>query len=118
MGDQAERAARHPLDAMLVSVENHEVLLENATVRMLDTRLAPGQRTAVHAHEWPAALYILSWSDFLRRGPDGEVLLDSRTMRPRPAPGSALWGPPLVPHYVENVGDAELRIIAVEVKGG
>ena len=110
--------ATHPLDAMTVSVENHAVLLENDAVRVLDTRLAPGQRTAVHAHEWPAALYVLSWSDFIRRDAGGQVVLDSRTMAERPEPGSAIWGAPLVPHFVENVGDRELHIIAVEIKGG
>jgi hypothetical protein len=102
---------------MAVSTDNHDVILENDAVRMLDTRLAPGQRTAVHAHERPAALYDLRWSDFIRRDADGAVVLDSRTITPRPDPGTALWGAPLVAHSVENVGDRELHIIAVEIKG-
>ncbi len=110
------RAATHPLDALKVSAANHAVLLENDAVRVLDTRVAPGQRTAVHAHEWPAALYVLSWSDFIRRDADGNVVLDSRTMAERLSPGSALWGAPLLPHYVENVGDRDLHIVAVEIK--
>jgi mannose-6-phosphate isomerase-like protein (cupin superfamily) len=108
--------ARHPLDAMIVSRDNHAVLVENDQVRVLDTRLAPGERTHVHAHEWPAALYVLSWSDFVRHDPDGAVLVDSRQMAAPPAPGEALWSGPLPPHYVENVGDKELHIIAVELK--
>ena len=76
MSDAGE--ALHPLDAMTVSTDNHDVLLENARVRVLDTRLAPGERTPVHTHQWPAALYVLSWSDFVRYDPDGNVLVDSR----------------------------------------
>ena len=110
--------ADHPLDAMRVSPENHSVLLENDAVRVLDTRLGPGQRTAVHAHEWPAALYVLSWSDFIRRDADGNVVLDSREAMGRPDPGTAIWGSPLVPHSVENVGHRDLHIIAVELKPG
>jgi len=115
-GRQDPGAARHPLDALTASPDNHRVLMENEAVRVLDTWVAPGARTAVHVHEWPAALYVLSWSDFVRRDPGGAVLLDSRTLPARPSPGEALWAPPLVPHYVENIGDTELRVIAVELK--
>ena len=106
----------HPLDAMSAAPDYHELLIENDQVRVLDTNLGPGQRTPIHAHQWPAALYVLSWSDFLRRDDAGNILVDSRTMSPRPAPGEALWLPPLMPHTIENIGDADLHIVAVEVK--
>ena len=73
--------ATHPLDAMTAAPDHHTVLFENDRVRVLDTRLGPGEQTPVHAHEWPAALYVLSWSDFVRRAPDGTVLVDSRADR-------------------------------------
>jgi quercetin dioxygenase-like cupin family protein len=111
-----EPTGMHPLDAMAAAPDHHETILENASVRVLDTRLAPGERTPVHAHIWPSALYVLSWSDFVRRDAEGKVLVDSREWAKRPEAGEALWGEPLVPHSVENVGVGELRIIAVEVK--
>lgn len=77
---------------MIEAPGHHFVLLENGRVRVLDTRVEPGERTPVHAHEWPAALYVLSWSDFVRYDPDGNVLLDSRSLATKPAVGSALWG--------------------------
>ena len=107
--------ATHPLDAMSAAPDHHAILFENDRVRILDTRLGSGQRTPVHAHEWPAALYVLSWSDFIRRDADGAVLVDSRG-RPAPEIGAGLWIDPLPPHSVENVGVADLHIIAVEVK--
>jgi len=106
----------HPLDAMLAAPDHHKILLENGEVRVLDTRLAPGEQTPVHAHQWPAALYVLSWSDFIRYDPDGNVLIDSRTMIAKPEIGSAIWSAPLAPHFVRNVGQTDLRIIAIEVK--
>ena len=106
----------HPLDAMSAAPDHHDVLVENDQVRVLDTNLSPGQCTPIHAHQWPAALYVLSWSDFLRRDEAGNILVDSRTMNPRPAPGEALWLPPLMPHSIENIGDSDLHIVAVEVK--
>jgi quercetin dioxygenase-like cupin family protein len=104
------------LDAMTAAPDHHAILLENDHVRVLDTRLGPGERTPIHSHRWPSSLYVMSWSDFLRRDEDGNVIVDSRTWNSRPSPGEALWSAPLVPHWVENIGDSELRIIAVELK--
>lgn len=104
------------LDAMLVAPGHHEVLLENEKVRVLDTRLAPGEQTPIHTHTSSAALYVMSWSDFLRRDASGNVIVDSRSWDRQPVNGEALWLPSLPPHSVENVGDAELRLIAVELK--
>ena len=117
VGGSERTDAMHPLDAMSAAPGHHHVLLENEEVRVLDTRLGPGDRTPVHAHQWPAALYVMSWSDFVRYDPDGNVLVDSRTMPAAPELGAAIWSAPIGPHYVRNVGQNELRIIAVEVKG-
>ena len=112
----APHPATHALDAMRQAPAHHAILLDNARVRVLDTRVEPGQRTPVHAHEWPAALYVLSWSDFIRYDPAGNVLLDSRTLPATPAIGTALWGGPIGPHFVENIGTTPLHILAVELK--
>jgi hypothetical protein len=107
----------HPLDAMTAAPDHHSIILENDHVRVLDTRLRPGEQTPVHAHEWPATLYVLSWSDFVRTDSRGALLLDSRTMAAAPMTGEALWGAPLPPHSVRNIGDKDLHVIAVELKG-
>jgi quercetin dioxygenase-like cupin family protein len=109
-------AATHPLDARAVAAGEHELLLENEIVRVLDARVAPGERTPIHAHEWPGVLYVISTSDFVRYDPQGNVLVDSRTLPRKMSPGEAVWTGPLVPHYLHNIGDAELRVIAVEIK--
>ena len=114
--EQAKIGSLEPMDAMSAAPDHHSVLLENDQVRILDTRLGPGEQTPIHTHQWPAALYVLGWSDFIRRDASGTVLADSRTMASAPKPGEALWLPPLTPHQVENVGDADLHIIAVELK--
>jgi hypothetical protein len=61
--------------------------------------------------------------DAMSKAPDHHVLLlengkvrDSRTSATRPAAGSVLWGDPIGPHYVQNVGETELHILAVEIK--
>jgi quercetin dioxygenase-like cupin family protein len=103
------------LDALIAASDHHTVLLENEFVRVLDTKVGPGQTVPLHTHRWPSALYILSWSDFVRRDGEGRVILDSRNISMVP-PGSALWSGPLRPHTLENVGESELRAISVELK--
>lgn len=104
------------LDAMVASPEHHTVLLENDHVRVIQTLIPPGETTNVHTHCWSGALYILSWTDFIRYDADGNELFDSRSMTPRPERGSTTWSAPLGPHYVKNIGTEPLHVIATEVK--
>ena len=116
MGTAGDRStAVGPLDAVHRDPDHHDVLLENEHVRVLDALLRPGEQTEIHTHVWPSALYVLSWSDFVRIDPQGKVIADSRTMN-RPRAGEAIWSPALPPHRVRNVGSADLRLIAVELK--
>ena len=103
-------------DAMKAAPEHHKLLLENDSVRVLETRIRPGERTAVHSHPWPAVQYLVSFSDFIRYDPEGKVLFDSRNMATKPPPGAALWSPPVPLHYIQNVGSGDLLVIAVELK--
>ena len=103
------------LDALIAASKHHILLFENEAVRVLDTRVGPGETVPLHAHRWPCALYIMSWSDFVRRDAEGKVVADSREGGKIPE-GSAVWSGPLVPHTLENVGALELRAISVEVK--
>ena len=117
-GESREDQGPGDLDALSAAPGQHRLLLENEQVRVLDTRIAPGEQTPLHTHAWPGVLYVRSWSDFVRRDADGRVLVDSRTMAAKPAAGTALWAPALGLHSAENVGDAELHVLAVEVKCG
>ncbi len=103
------------LDALTAAPNHHTLLFENDFVRVLDTRVPPGQTVPLHTHQWPSALYILSWSDFIRRDAEGATIVNSRTILKVPEQ-SALWSLPLPPHTLENIGDRELRAISVELK--
>jgi hypothetical protein len=104
------------LDALTAAPQHHRLLLENDIVRVIDTRIPPGEITGVHTHKWPASLYILSWSQFIRYDNDGKVVFDSRDLSQPPAPGTALWSSSLPPHALENIGLTDLHIISVEIK--
>ena len=104
------------LDAIVAAPDHHKILLENDEVRVLETRVGPGEKTPIHTHRWPGALYVLSWSDFKRYDYNGNLMFDSRTAASQPALGAAIWAAPITAHFIENIGNEELRVIAVELK--
>ncbi len=103
------------LDALCAAPKHHALLFENEAVRVLDTNIAPGNAVPLHTHRWPSALYVLSFSNFVRRDAAGMVQVDSRQLS-KPPVGIALWSEPLPPHTLENVGERDLHVISVEVK--
>ena len=52
----------------------------------------------------------------MRKNAEGNVIYDSRSAETKPQPGSAVWSGPLAPHSVTNLGDADIRVISVELK--
>jgi hypothetical protein len=116
-GTKPNQSWSESLDALMAAPEHHRVLLENDKVRVLDTRIAPGDTVPLHTHRWPSVLYVLSFSEFVRCDDQGQVLVDSRTLASRPEIGQVLWSVPLDPHTLHNAGQTELRVIAVEIKG-
>ena len=104
------------LDALVAAPNHHRLLFENDRVRVVETHIPAGERTAVHTHRWAGVLYTMTWSDFIRYDDKGNVLVDTKKNGIVREPGSANWGPALPPHSLENVGSSELRIVAVEMK--
>ncbi len=104
------------LDALVASANHHQLMFENEDVRVLETKIGPGETTQVHTHCWPGALYILSWSDFIRRDSQGNVLLDTRRAGISLKPGESVGSNPLGPHSLENIGTQDLHVIGFEMK--
>ena len=118
MGNQKESTQSwlESLDAMTAAPEHHRVLLENDRVRVLEAWIAAGDTVPLHSHRWPSVIHVISASDFVRYDPQGCIAMDSRTLPSRPKSGDILWSAPLQPHSIQNVGDTELRVIAIELK--
>jgi len=117
MNDEKSIAQWPPgLDALIAAPQHHKLLFENESVRVLDANIPAGEITALHTHRFPASLYIISWSDFVRYDEQGNVLLDSRKLDKTFLPETALWTEPLPPHALKNVGENDLHIISVEIK--
>ena len=104
------------LDALVAAPAYHIKLLENDRVRVLHTLIPPGAVVPLHTHRCGGAAYLISWSDFIRRDQDGNVLVDSRCVSPPQTVPCAQWTDPLPPHTVENIGGSVLSILIVELK--
>jgi mannose-6-phosphate isomerase-like protein (cupin superfamily) len=111
-----EQIWKPELDALVAAPEHHRLLLENEFVRVLDTLILPGQKTALHTHQFPSTLYVMSWSECIRYDQDNKILFDSANAGFVPAEGFVLWSGPLAAHSLENVGKKDLHIISVELK--
>jgi mannose-6-phosphate isomerase-like protein (cupin superfamily) len=94
----------------------YEVLLENERVKVLDSRIKPGDTVPVHTYRWASVLYILGTSDFIRYDNEGNAVFDSRTKESSIVGGTVTWSPPLRAHSVENVGNTEIRVVSIELK--
>jgi hypothetical protein len=101
------------LDAVIAAPRHHTLVLENECVRVLDTRIPPGDTVPVHTHRWPGVYHTVQFSHFIRRDGEGNLLFDSRTA---PRLGIANFIENLPPHSIENVGDGEIHLISVELK--
>lgn len=102
------------LDALVASAEHHLLLFENEFVRVLEVCIKPGETTNLHTHQWPATVYSVSWSDFIRHDSNGNILLESRNLKSPPP--SVFWAEPIPPHTLKNIGEKEIRNICVEIK--
>ncbi len=103
------------LDALIAAPKHHMLILENDRVRVVRTFIPAGDFVPVHTHRWPGVVHILSWSDFIRRDNNGEVLFDSRTVIAPQLPG-VQYTEALLPHSVENIGDTDIDLYLVELK--
>lgn len=104
------------LDALAAAPQYHRLVLENERVRVLETRIPPGETAPLHTHRWGGVHFFLSFSDFVRRDERGRVLLDTRRTPLGLDFGGGFWVDPLAPHSVENVGSVELRAVNFEMK--
>jgi mannose-6-phosphate isomerase-like protein (cupin superfamily) len=106
------------LDALAAAPGFHRLLLENDDVRVLETRIGPGETVPVHTHRWPSILYVLETAHFVRRDDRGSVLGDTRAAGTLPEQGVVVWIAAMPPHTVENTGDSVIRLLNVELKRG
>lgn len=104
------------LDAMIAAPKYHRLVYENDRVRVIETRIPPGDIVPVHTHRWPGVYYTVNEGAFIRRDGEGTLLFDSRNEPGLITTDTAHFIENLPPHSVENVSDTEIHIISVELK--
>ena len=95
-------------DPVKVSPQYYVVRLENDRVRVLEYRLKPGEKEAMHSHP-PGVVYVLGDATIRSVHPDGTSSETSGKA------GDVFWRDDTT-HAVDNVGATEARAIAVELK--
>ena len=95
-------------DPVKVAPHAYKVLLENDRVRVLDFRLKPGEKAAMHWH--PAYIvHVLSPAKVKFTSPEGT----SREIENKP--GETFWHEE-GSHAAENTGTSELHALEIELK--
>jgi len=107
-----------PLDGPNAAPDHHRVIFENDRVRVLETVIRAGETAPVHTHLVGHVLIVEGGSRFIRRDPDGNVLLDTRTLGPDWRLPRVGWSDGLPAHSLENIGDDDIVAYNVELKGG
>lgn len=95
-------------DPVAVSPQYYTVRFENDRVRVLEYRLKPGEKEAMHKHP-PGVVYILSDSTVRATLPDGKV------SELKGKAGEVAFRESAT-HAIENVGTQEARALAVDLK--
>lgn len=95
-------------DPVKVDPNHYKVEFENASVRVLRVKVAPGEKSAMHRH--PNAVAI-----FQTNGRVKFTFPNGKTEERDIVAGTTLWTP-AVTHLPENVGTAEFEVVLVELK--
>jgi len=95
-------------DPVVLDPDKFEVRLDNARVRVLETRMPPGSRHAMHCHPQHLIYALTSYTvkdSFL----DGPTRISSREA------GEVIWGE-AVTHAAENVCESWVHALIIELK--
>ena len=97
-------------DPAVVNAKTIRVTLENSRVRVLEAKLQPGEKEAMHSH--PAyVVYVIAGGKIRNHGADGKVS-DGELET-----GETVYREPLT-HWAENIGTTAIHLILVELKEG
>jgi oxalate decarboxylase/phosphoglucose isomerase-like protein (cupin superfamily) len=96
-------------DVMTVAKDHYRVLVDNPQVRVVENTLLPGQKDALHTHQ-------AGWYYITKPGTMKVVFADGRTELWTPKAGESGWSPAEGAHTSENIGNAPMSYVLVEIK--
>jgi quercetin dioxygenase-like cupin family protein len=99
------------LDATVVDPEHYKVELENEYVRVLRVSIGPHEKLRLHTHPNTGAILVHLTDQNMRL-----AMADGTVRNSRYAAKQVRWVEPGVAHQDENLSDAPLRFIRIELK--
>jgi hypothetical protein len=110
---QQRETVLNPQDALLCAPKTHRLLFENEYVRILESRIDPGESVPVHTHQWDSLYVIMQGSRF--RGIDGKgnVIEEAWGVGVEQFKGDT---PDCILYAYTNVGAQPFLSIAFEIK--
>ena len=106
LASASSAAAQDPIKS---NPKNYQLVLENATVRVLRVTVAPGEKTTMHEHP-DNAVIVFTDSKIRFTGADGKAV-DAALK-----PNEAMWSP-AGKHAGENTGTGPIEGVIIELKG-
>jgi hypothetical protein len=97
-------------DPVKVAGDNYRLIAENEDVRLLEASLAPGLKTAMHAHPDLMAV-ILQPATIKWTMADGKTVLSDPKMK-----RGSVMALPAQTHMSENTGKKPLKVVLIEFK--
>jgi beta-alanine degradation protein BauB len=96
------------LDPVEVMPQYYTVRLENDRVRVLEYRLGPGSKEAMHSH-LPGVVHVMADASFRSTSSEGATSVSSRKA------GEIFWRESST-HSAENIGGTEAHGLSIELK--
>lgn len=97
------------IDIVQTSPNQARVLMENEHVRIVEYFIQPGDKDVWHTHP-PRSSYVVA---------GGKVKVYTENAEPKISEvktGTSSWADQGAKHYVENIGDTDIKIILTEIK--
>lgn len=88
---------------------HHHLRFQNGYVRVMETRLEPGQETLLHSHPIESAVVFLTDGQFRISQDDGSAKEESVEA------GTVAFGDSAIVHRTANIGDETARVVTVEI---
>jgi len=110
-GAPASPATLDKLDATIIDPEHYKVELENEYVRVLRVSIGPHEKLRLHTHPHAGAILVHLTDQNMRL-----TMSDGTVRASRYAAKQVRWVEPGVAHQDENLSDAPLRFIRIELK--
>jgi len=110
------------LDALIAAPDNHKLVYEDSSLRILSVTVVPGILDPIHTHKGRSIIWVTKTSPILYNTYDyGEnntlKLIKTDTINIKPEElNKANWEKPEPPHSVENIGKDTFHLYRIEYK--